>query len=452
MPETVETAIQGHRPVRGAALTIGYGVTTVIWALGYLSLFQPGLWIGNLLFAGMIISITGGGVLIGRATGQGWLAGAAVGMVSALLNLLIVGSLIAGSGDDASAAWWVPMLLVGSIGLGALGAIAGKRLWIPREHPRDWYAILATLACVAVFLLLISGGIVTGTETGLAVPDWPTSFGHNMFLFPLTEMTSESGRSAGVHYEHAHRLYGTLVGLTAIILLIVAWTIDRRAWFRWLVTILFIAVCVQGYLGGARVLEQSLTFGIIHGVFAQCVFATFCAVAAFRSRSWFTISRLELNRARTFDHTLSLTVVILVLIQLSVGAAYRHFSAAESTVSEPALSGLLHGHWSFGLLIVAPAAIFLGVRAWGIERNVRALNRTGLAICVLIVIQIILGFIALVMVLARERTEPIPASEIVMTTAHQATGALILVASVLAAIWVRRAIHKSDEELGRRII
>ena len=63
-------------------------------------------------------------------------------------------------------------------------------------------------------MLISSGGLVTGFRAGMAVPDWPNTFGHNMFLFPFTKMTG------GVFYEHAHRLLGSLVGLTALVLAI----------------------------------------------------------------------------------------------------------------------------------------------------------------------------------------------------------------------------------------
>ena len=73
-----------------------------------------------------------------------------------------------------------------------------------------WLHRLARLTAGATFLLIIIGGIVTGTDSGLAVPDWPTTFGYNMFLYPLSEMVG------GILYEHSHRLMGSLVGLLTV--------------------------------------------------------------------------------------------------------------------------------------------------------------------------------------------------------------------------------------------
>ena len=73
-------------------------------------------------------------------------------------------------------------------------------------------AVHANVTVAATFLLVVAGGLVTSNEAGLAVVDWPNSFGYNMFLYPLAKMTG------GIYYEHAHRLYGSLVGLTTIVL------------------------------------------------------------------------------------------------------------------------------------------------------------------------------------------------------------------------------------------
>ena len=76
-----------------------------------------------------------------------------------------------------------------------------------------WLHRVARLTASATFLLIVIGGIVTSTDSGLAVPDWPTTFGYNMFLYPLSEMVG------GILYEHSHRLMGSLVGMLTIGLL-----------------------------------------------------------------------------------------------------------------------------------------------------------------------------------------------------------------------------------------
>ena len=79
-----------------------------------------------------------------------------------------------------------------------------------------WLHRIALLTAGATFPLVIMGGIVTSTESGLAVPDWPTSFGYNMFTYPLSEMLKDPK----ILYEHSHRLMGSLVGLLTIMLFV----------------------------------------------------------------------------------------------------------------------------------------------------------------------------------------------------------------------------------------
>jgi cytochrome c oxidase assembly protein subunit 15 len=128
-------------------------------------------------------------------------------------------------------------------------------------------------------VLLITGGLVTGLEEGLAVPDWPNTFGHNMLLYPISEM------KGGVYYEHVHRLFGTLVGLTTLVLAALAWANRAPSSIRWGATALLAAVTLQGLMGGMRVtgaitlsqasedLAPSITFAVMHGVFGQAVLA-----------------------------------------------------------------------------------------------------------------------------------------------------------------------------------
>ncbi len=432
--------------MRGAVLACGFGGVLAIWALGYLSLLQPGLLLGEVIAILMALALVACGFFCARATGQGLFAGAAAGFVAALFNLLIVGALLRQAEDDSIAIWWVPAILFGSVALGAIGGLIARltgaqpRIADDQSLPlgRDYHAAFAKLACGAVFLLLISGGIVTGTETGLAVPDWPNSFGHNMLLYPLTEMVSEEGRAVGVHYEHAHRLYGMLVGLTSIVLMVDVWLTDRRRWLRWMSVAVFLMVCGQGLLGGLRVTETNLLLALVHGVFAQIIFAMFIIIAAGRSITWrFGPSAAPAPAAKT-EQTLCLLLIGALIVQLALGAAYRHLSAAESTASDAAVTGLLHAHLAFAFLGVVPLALLAGLRCWGKYRELRMVRRTGFGLTHLVGTQLLLGFIAFFLVLSADPDAPIRWYEVVITTAHQAMGALILGWAALLAAWTRR--------------
>src|SRR5688572_17934935 len=92
--------------------------------------------------------------------------------------------------------------------------------------------------------------MVTSTNSGLSVPDWPTTYGRQMFAFPLNQMVG------GIFYEHGHRLIATVVGMLTIGLVVWLWRVERRAWVRRLGWIGLAAVVLQGLLGGLTVLLQ----------------------------------------------------------------------------------------------------------------------------------------------------------------------------------------------------
>src|ERR1700752_649529 len=99
-----------------------------------------------------------------------------------------------------------------------------------------WYAVVAA---ASVSLLICSGGLVTSHEAGLAVPDWPNSFGYNMFLFPISRWVG------GVFFEHTHRLIASLVGLLTIGLCLAICLIEDRRWVKWLASVAVLAVIIQ---------------------------------------------------------------------------------------------------------------------------------------------------------------------------------------------------------------
>src|SRR5260221_4203970 len=96
-----------------------------------------------------------------------------------------------------------------------------------------WFAVIST---ISVLGLICSGGLVTSHDAGMAVPDWPNSFGYNMFLFPISRWVG------GVFFEHTHRLIASLVGLLTIGLCIATWLIEDRRWVKWLASVAVLAV------------------------------------------------------------------------------------------------------------------------------------------------------------------------------------------------------------------
>src|SRR4051812_21402665 len=110
-----------------------------------------------------------------------------------------------------------------------------------------WLCLFAWFTAVATLFLICSGGMVTSKGVGLAVPDWPTTFGYNMFLFPVSKWVG------GVLFEHTHRLIASTVGLLTIVLAVWLRCSEQRRWLHRLGWAALAAIVVQGLLGGLRV-------------------------------------------------------------------------------------------------------------------------------------------------------------------------------------------------------
>ena len=192
----------------------------------------------------------------------------------------------------------------------------------------------ALLTLAATFLLLCSGGIVTSKGAGMTVPDWPTTYGYNMFLFPVSKWVG------GIFYEHTHRLIASGVGLMTLVLAAWIFAADGRRWVKTLGAAAFVAVCLQGVLGGLRVTLYKDELGIFHALLAQ---SFLCAVgilavatsAGFRRGAWDFY-----NPDPVLRRLVSITTV-LVFVQLGLGATMRHEHAGLSIPDFP----LAYGKW-----------------------------------------------------------------------------------------------------------
>ena len=143
-----------------------------------------------------------------------------------------------------------------------------------------WPHRLAVILACATFPLLFIGGLVTSKGAGLAVPDWPNTFGYNMFLYPWSKMVGN------IFYEHSHRLVASAVGLLTIALTLAFWLRERRHWLRWLGVAALLLVILQGVIGGLRVVLLENTLAIVHAAFAQAFFALTVSLAIFTSPDW----------------------------------------------------------------------------------------------------------------------------------------------------------------------
>src|SRR5437773_3945694 len=173
--------------------------------------------------------------------------------------------------------------------------------------------VLALLTSAATFPLIFMGVLVTSHGAGMSVPDWPNSYGYNMFLFPPRLWIG------GILYEHTHRLMGTVVGMLSIALAVVAWKTERRRWVRWLATSVLGAVIFQGVLGGLRVALVKLDLAIVHACVAHAFFCLATLTAIVTSRWWITAPDFSRSEdAATGRRLIAACVFAVIIIYLQL--------------------------------------------------------------------------------------------------------------------------------------
>ncbi len=208
---------------------------------------------------------------------------------------------------------------------------------------------LHAFACVmvgATLLLICAGGHVKSNEAGLSVPDWPTTYGQNMFTFPPSKWTG------GILWEHSHRLIASTVGLLTIALASVLWIYERRNWVRWLGIVALAAVILQGVLGGLTVIYKlPAPISVAHGCLAQLFFCTTIAIAVFTSKLWLNPAPIASQNGAGLRR-LGIATIAIIFVQLILGAVMRH---TESGLAVPDFPRA-YGQWSPSL---DPAALIL---------------------------------------------------------------------------------------------
>jgi cytochrome c oxidase assembly protein subunit 15 len=201
------------------------------------------------------------------------------------------------------------------------------------EHSNRWLHRFAVFTAAATLFLIWVGGLVTSYGVGMSVPDWPTTYGYNMFFFPFSKWVG------GIFYEHSHRLTASGVGLLTIILAVWLWRKDERHWLRHLGLVAVVLVCLQGLLGGLRVTQLNDKIGIFHATLAQLFFALICAIALFTSWRW-RESKLAIYDASALRY-LYLFATGMILLQLIIGASMRHQHAGLAIPDFPLAYGKL---------------------------------------------------------------------------------------------------------------
>src|SRR5262245_60957926 len=284
-------------------------------------------------------------------------------------------------------------------------------------------------ACCTAFLIFV-GGLVTSTESGLSVPDWPTTYGWNMFAFPFSKWVG------GIFFEHSHRLVASFVGFLTVVLTLWTWFGERRIWVRWLAVAALSAVILQGVLGGLTVLFLlPAPISTLHACLAQTFFCLVIGIAVFTSPQWrrglpFIGSDAEISSVPA----LCAATTTAVYVQLILGSLMRHTAAGLAIPDFPlALCHLIppftsnkviiHFAHRVGALVVTSLIVWTFIR---VARSYSAnsfLFRPALAMTILLGIQLTLGAITVW-----------SAKSIIPTTVHVLTGALLLGTSFLLTL------------------
>lgn len=273
-----------------------------------------------------------------------------------------------------------------------------------------WLHRYALLTSAATFFLIIAGALVTSNDAGLAVPDWPLSYGK---LMP--EMTG------GIFWEHGHRMVATTVGMLTIALAVWLQLREPRRWLRVLGWIALGAVIAQGILGGITVLYfLPPAVSISHASLAQLFFGVTVSIALFTSPEWNRAAFAAPAQARASLFYLALATTIAAYCQLILGAALRH-----------SVFGVMPH--VFGAVIVTVLGFTTMVRVLRRHGDVRPLLRPAVALGALLVLQIFFGLGSYVLKYTWEQVQPLPPM-VAVTVAHVAGGALVLAASLVLTL------------------
>lgn len=473
-------------------ITAGLASAVAMWIVWYI-LHLPGM-TTPLPISGLLIGLTLAGT-------SGWLARSAVvpslagltsGATAGLVGLMLLGSKItqpAGEETELNPnSTWIVLSFIaicGAIGLASTLVFKAIKRDSQVKTDQSWLRWLAAISAASYLPLLTIGGFVTSSGSGMAVPDWPGTYGSNMFLYPFALMDDPR-----VFFEHTHRLFGTLAGITTLTLFTgtvffsfrpsfalsraatllltasffgsfaahffagfdrlhvipaglavgsligLAAVVGRakaNAGLRGSLTVpilsllLLLGVIVQGLLGGFRVKDDIPALGALHGVVGQGLLVLAVSIAALSGRA--PESDTATTSATKPVIILGIISLVCLTIQLIFGSLYRHLGSTHA----------LWSHVGFSLIVtgaVAHVGIF-SMKATLESPAGRSIRRIGSIILAVLALQFTLGFAALGFGSGHGEERPIPTAEeletappirygrSIVATVHQANGAAL---------------------------
>lgn len=283
----------------------------------------------------------------------------------------------------------------------------------------------ATLVAGCTVLLVLAGSLVTSTGSGLSVPDWPTTYGWNLFTFPPSKWVG------GILYEHGHRLIASGVGVLTVILAGWLWLKEPRRWLRWLGVAALGTVVAQGVLGGLTVLFfLPAAVSTAHAGLAEIFFCLTIAIALFTSPRWIAGYGSDTPVLRR----IATTTTVLIYAQILVGATMRHTNAGLAIPDFPLMFGhIVPDHWDpkiaihfahrVGALIVTLAIFATAGHVWYHHGRRRELTHPTMLLVVLVAIQVALGGLT---VLSQR--------DVWINSLHVVCGALVLTTSLVLTL------------------
>ncbi|HET7706913.1 MAG TPA: COX15/CtaA family protein [Thermoanaerobaculia bacterium] len=328
---------------------------------------------------------------------------------------------------------------------------------IPIQHSTPvWLRRFTKFVALSTLFLIFAGAMVTSTGSGLAVPDWPLSYG--MLMPPMV---------AGIFYEHGHRMIATTVGFLTIIQAIWLQRREPKRFVRLLGWWALAAVILQGMLGGLTVIFLLPDFiSVSHAALAEIFFCMNVSIAFFTSR-WFEklsdLPKVEGRRSKVETSPVALTTALAVVAyaQILLGAVMRHLEAGLAIPDYPLSFGKIippietldvaanFAHRT-GAVVVTALVIALAIRVF--RSGPRALRPAVAAICAIVAVQIYLGARVVWDAAANVKIYHSLAGEeairhATVTSFHVMTGASTLALALLIALAARTIAPAREAEL-----
>lgn len=314
--------------------------------------------------------------------------------------------------------------------------------------------VLSKILVFSILILIFAGALVKSYEVGLSVPDWPTTYGYQMFQFPFSDMVG------GIFYEHGHRMIATVVGFMTLILSIIVYLSDNDLWLKKLTFSALGLVIIQGLFGGLTVLLYLPAYiSIIHAILAQTFFVLIIFISVSLSKK--DKKNLESRSGISNLKKPAYFVAISIYIQLILGAIMRHTESGLAIPDFPLSGGyivppfnqsmintiqsmhfdaglqfvklyqiIIHYFHRLGAFFVTLSIIYLSFRLLQLQLKFSIIHKLTLSIILFLLLQIFLGAMTIWTV-----KNPL------ITSFHVLNGAIILGISSLIVIHVRSLVQ-----------